>query len=309
MAIALIAQQRESAGLSDFPVPNWPASGVVPGEMKDKYVFVDLAKNEFVLAYPENLGTPAFEKEGPGSIKMARYELLRNVEPVASVAITTNAGKYKYAYTISNAASAKQTIDSWSLVIPDASGDTIKGPAGWFSVLQRGRSFKVKDPKWIKTGAAAIWSFQKPEEVVQVGGKKTGFELESELRPGFTIGYFRKAESIEAKVATSGNIPAPVKEQKDALLAVEYNSKTILMIGPKFAKDVDDKEIAADFVQGITFLERAGTLKPDSEFVKGTLAELNRVSSAGGPAKLTAEPRTEAETEVFNALKASLKLN
>ena len=43
-------QAQETAGLSDFPVPFWPANGVVPQELKDKYVFVDVAANEFVLA-------------------------------------------------------------------------------------------------------------------------------------------------------------------------------------------------------------------------------------------------------------------
>jgi hypothetical protein len=36
---------------------------------------------------------------------------------------------------------------------------------------------------------------------------------------------------------------------------------------------------------------------------------MNRVASAGGPAKLSVQPKTEVETEVFNALKAALKLN
>jgi hypothetical protein len=299
---------QDMVGLPD-PAPAWPASGVVSAELKDKYVFVDSAKNEFVLAYPENLGTPAFEKDGPGAMKIARYELLRNVAPAVSLAVTPAAGKYKYAYTVGNGASAKQSIDQFSVVAPETVGDAIKGPAGWFAIVQKGRSFKVKDPQWIKTGAAVVWSFQKPEEVIQPGAKKTGFELESELRPGFTIGYFRKAESVEVKVATSGNIPAPVKEQKDELLSVEYNSRTVLMLGPKFAAAADEKTIAADFAQGITALTKSGGLNADSEFVKGALSELNRVASAGGPARFTTQPRGDAETEIFNALKISLKVN
>ena len=315
IAVLLIAtvagaqQQQDLLTLPD-PVPAWPANGVVPAEMKDKYVFVDVAKNEFVIAYPENLGTPAFEKDGPGAIKVARYELLRNVAPAPALAVTSAGGnRYKYAYTVANGASAKQSIDSFSVIVPEQVGDAIKPPAGWFGVVQKARAFKVKDPQFIKPGAAAVWSFQKPEEVIQPGSKKTGFELETDLRPGFTIGYFRKAESVEAKVATSGNIPAAVKEQKDTLLAVEHNSKTILMLGPKFNSSADDKAIAADFAQGITMLGRTGALSADSDFVKATVAELNRVASAGGPAKFTAQPRSEVETEIFNALKVSLKVN
>jgi len=316
MIVALIATiaaaqgQQESAALTDFPVPAWPANGVVPAEMKDKYVFVDLAKNEFVLAYPENLGTPTFEKDGPGPLKIARYDLLRNVEPNAVVAVTTlSPGRFKYAYTVGNGAAAKQSLDQFSISTPDTVGAAIKGPAGWFAIVQKGRNFKVSNPDWIKTGAALVWSFQKPEEVIQPGSKKTGFEMESELRPGFTVGYFRKAESVEVRVATSGNIPQVVKDQRDQLLAVEYNSKTIVVIGPKFAKDVDDKVVAADFAKGIEFLGRTGALNAGSDFVKATLTELNRVAGAGSPARFTVQPRTETETEVFNALKASIRVN
>jgi hypothetical protein len=303
-------QQPETAELSDFPVPFWPANGTVPAEPKDKYVFVDLTTNEFVLAYPENLETPNFAKDGPGALKIARYELLRNVEPAVSVAVTVvNPTTYKYVYTIGNGADAKQSIDQFAFSAPAQLGQAIKGPAGWFAIVQKNRTFKVKNPDWIKTGAAAIWSFQKPEEVIHPGSRKTGFELENELRPGFTVGYFRKAESVEVRIAVSGNIPTVVKDQRDQLLALEYNSKTLLMIGPKFTRDTDDRTIASDFLRGITFLGRTKALNPDSDFVKSALAELNRFVSAGPQIRLTAQPRGEVETEIFNALKVSLNLN
>jgi hypothetical protein len=307
--VSFAEQQAVPLALPD-PAPAWPASGVVPPDMKDKYVFVDNEKNEFVVAYPENLGTPTFEKDGPGPLRIARFELLRSVAPAVSVSVSAApGGTYKYAYTIGNGAAAKQSIDQFSIVTPQPA-KSINKPAGWFAVIQGEKTFKVQNPEWIKTGSAAVWSFQKPEAVIQPGGQKSEFELESALRPGFTIGYFRKAESVEVKVAASGtNIPEAVKTQKDELLSLEYNSKTVLMLGPKFAADADDKTIAADFAQGITTLGRTGALSPDSEFVKAAVAELNRVASAGSPAKIAAQPRPGLETEIFNALKVSLKLN
>jgi len=139
-----------------------------------------------------------------------------------------------------------------------------------------------------------------------------GFEVESELRPGFTIGYFRQAESVEAVVAVSGNDPAPVKDQVDLILAVEYNSKTLLLIGPKFDNDADDRAIASDFVEGIGVLGRTGALDPNSEFVKNILNDLKGIQSggaAGSAIKLSAQPRTPRETEILSALKVSLRLN
>src|SRR5262245_51125224 len=214
------AQKDETPGLTDFPVPAWPEDGVVPSELKGHYVFVDLAKNEYVLAYPANLGTPAFDKEGPSALKISRYELLRYVDPAALVDVTRpSPTKYKYAYTITNGPSAKQSIDQWSLVVPlQAGNDAIKKPAGWFAVVQKGRTFKLKNPEWIRNGAAAVWSFEKDTEVIQPGTMKKGFEIESDLRPGFTVGYFRKAASSASVVATSGNVPKPVAVELEALL-------------------------------------------------------------------------------------------
>ena len=246
-------------------------------------------------------------------MKIARYELLRNVDPGVLVEVTHPAPtKYRYAYTITNGPSAKQSIDQWSLVVPlQAGNDPIKQPTGWFAVVQKGRTFKLKNPEWIRNGAAAVWSFEKDTEVIQPGGTKKGFEIESDLRPGFSVAYFRKAPSVASVVATSGNVPKPVKDELDALLTVEYNSKTLLTIGPKFDRAVDDRTVALDFIEGINFLGRSGALDPNSEFVKTALSELKGISPGIGrpAAKLTAQARTPVEAEVLNALKVSLRIN
>ena len=305
-------QPQDPVGLTDFPAPAWPANGVVPAEMKDKYVFVDVAKNEYVVAYPENLASPTFEKDGPGPLKITRLELLRNVQPTVSVSVAANAGKYKYTYNVANTAGAKQSLDQWSMILPKNENPSIKGPDGWFAIIQRDREFKVKNPQWIKTGNAAVWSFRKPEVVIQPGDKKAGFELDSELRPGFTLGYFRKAESVDVTVAASGaSYPPKVKEQVDQLLAVEYNSKTMPVIGPKFDKSADDKTIAADFLTGIDTLTKTGALNTSSGFVSAATEALKGVQANGNgsSAKIASAPTTPLETDIFNAMKVSLHVN
>src|SRR5215471_3672505 len=108
--ISSAQQAQDVVGLTDFPAPPWPANGVVPAELKDKYVFIDLAKNEYIVASPENVASPTFEKDGPGDLKITRLELLRNVQPAVSVTIASaNGGKYRYTYNIANAAGAKQS--------------------------------------------------------------------------------------------------------------------------------------------------------------------------------------------------------
>src|SRR5262249_55558588 len=155
------------------------------------------------------------------------------------------------------------------------------------------------NPEWIHNGAAAVWSFEKDAEVIQPGSTKKGFELESELKPGFTVGYLRKAASVAAVVATSGNVPKAVKDQLDSLLTVEYNSETVLTLGPKFDKAVDDRTVALDFIEGIGFLNRSGALDPNSEFVKNALSELKGISpgASGSALKLASQARTPVETQ------------
>jgi hypothetical protein len=312
LGLTLLAQQQDIVGLTDFPVPAWPQDGIVPESMKDNYVFIDLPKNEYVVAYPENLGTDSF-KDGPGKMKISRYDLLRGVAPSITVAISpANGSGFKYAYSISNESSAKQSIDQWILDLSgDSANDLIQHPDGWFGIVQRNRSFKVRNPEWILTGTAAIWSFEKSEQVIAPGASKKGFEIESELRPGFTVAYVRNSESVDAKVTTQGNIPREVKDQLDQLLLVEYNSRTVLTIGPKFNAKVDDHAIAEDFIQGIFTLSRSGELDLNSDFVRNALSELTAVkpgAAAAGIVKLATPPNTPVETSLVNALKVSLKL-
>src|SRR5215471_8185894 len=149
IAITVAAQQPDVKLNPDFPVPAWPANGVIPADLKSHYVFVDAAKNEYILAYPSNLGSPNFEKDGPGQIQVSRFKLQRDVEPAVNVAIAVSAGgKIKYAYTVVDAPKAKQSIDQWALALPEgaALASTTKQPAGWFGVVQKGRKFTVANP-------------------------------------------------------------------------------------------------------------------------------------------------------------------
>ena len=55
---------------------------------------------------------------------------------------------------------------------------------------------------------------------------------------------------LQGVAASGAGYPPKVKEQVDQLLAVEYNSRTVPVIGPKFDKNTDDKTVAADFIAG-----------------------------------------------------------
>ncbi len=318
-----LAQKSDLVALTDFPVPAWPEDGDVGPDTED-YVFVDLANNEFIVAYPASLeeeegdeeeepeeAEEEAEDEGPPPMRITHYDLLRDVQPALTTTVTdAGSGRYRYAYSVANGPGASQSIDQWALVLPEEGrNSTIQHPEGWFGVIQPNRSFRLKDSTWMPNGAGAIWSFELTENVIEPGTVGTGFELESGLRPGFTVGYFREAESTGAKVATSGYVPDVVKEQMDLILALEYNSRTILMIGPKFDSDADAKAIAEDYIQGIFTLARMGILDLGSDFVRTTLNELTGVEAGSSGARLTATANSRVEIEVLNALKTSLGID
>lgn len=370
-------QQADPVGLTDFPVPAWPAGGidpepgVMPPEFSETYVFLDLENNEYIVAYPVALEEEEEEEEeqqqaqqqqqqqqqgqqargrgrgrggqqqqqargrgrggrgggqqqpaepeepeeepedtGPVPLKITHYDLLRAVEPAVTLAVSEiGSDRYRYTYTLANGPGAMQSIDQWAMAMPlAAAGDAIEHPEGWFGIVQPERTYKLRNPEWIPNGAGAIWSYQNPENVISPGDVATGFELESGLRPGFTVGFFREAESTGVKVATSGYVPDVVKEQMDRLLVLEYNSKTVLTIGPKFDSSADSGAIAEDFIQGIFTLSRMGVLDLGSEFVRTTLNELTGIGPGadGSSIRLTASASSRVETEILNALKVSL---
>src|SRR2546429_3459209 len=54
------------------------------------------------------------------------YKLQRDVDPAVAVAVSpSNGGRFKYAYTVLNGPKAKQSIDQWTLVLPDTAAETV----------------------------------------------------------------------------------------------------------------------------------------------------------------------------------------
>ncbi len=108
---------------------------------------------------------------------------------------------------------------------------------GWSGIVQPNRSFKPKNPEWIGNGSGALWSYQKSGEVLEPGAVTTGSRLRAicgpDSRSGSSVSRNPSGLVVPARVATSGYVPDIVKEQMDRLLGLEYNSKMVLMIGPK----------------------------------------------------------------------------
>src|SRR5678810_443071 len=99
------------------PVPIWPSNGVILKEVSGQYVFYDPSTEEYVIAYPENLGTSESEKN-PGKLLISRFPTTKGAKPSIQFSIIRDQEKYRYTYRIANAAGAKRPITSWYLATP-----------------------------------------------------------------------------------------------------------------------------------------------------------------------------------------------
>ena len=111
-------------------VPAWPKSGVIPPQFATRYVFYDFDTDEFVLAFPENLGRPEFASNH-GALRVYRIPSNRTARAVITFEVVSVQGKYKYAYRVENRIEAKQPIMSWDVVLPDPPDGTITAPPLW----------------------------------------------------------------------------------------------------------------------------------------------------------------------------------
>ena len=318
MTAAVLSQTRFAMS----PVPIWSADGIISPEYQDKYVFWDVESGEAVLAYPANLGTPGYETS-PGDRVIRRFALSRNVEPELSVRVEAiNPLKYRYHYTVKNGSDSRNPIKRWNIVLPRAAlGDVARipeRPEGWVSLTSKAREYAMADAEaeWVHSGATASFSNMDDETRVSAGRKIAGFMLESQLKPGYTLAYFRSSNSPDRP--NGDTLPLEVQKQLGLLMHIEFNSKSLSTLGPKFASDTHEYTIVRDFRSAVTHFIRSGMLDADSPFVTDLMRSFNgyiqTYRSAGvelhefvGPRiAVYIEPETALEVEIAAAVALSL---
>ena len=304
------------------PVPIWSSDGIISPEYQDKYVFFDVETGEAVLAYPANLGTPEYETS-PGDRVIRRFALSRNVEPELSVTVEAiNPLKYRYHYTVKNGSDSRNPIKSWNIVLPRvALGDVARipeRPEGWVSLTMNNRDYAMTDAEadWVHSGATATFGSMADEAQVSAGREIAGFMLESQLKPGYTLAYFRSRNSPDRP--NGDTLPLEVQEQLRSLMRLEFNSKSLPTLGPKYAPDTHEYTIVRDFRTAVTHFIRSGMLDADSPFVTDLMRSFNgyiqTYRSAGvelhefvGPRiRVFIEPETALEVEIAAAVALSL---
>lgn len=251
-----------SAGIS--PVPLYPLDGKIPPDLSGQFVFLDTRTFDLVLSYPT----------GPdANVRTVRtLELATHVEPVVTVSVTkTPAGSYLYRYEVANQPGAKQSIKRWFLPTPEPEApdparvivtDPVRRENGWGRIDR----YSYRPGEWAVRWEREPQSLEKP-------GERIVFSWESPHKPGMVQAFF---QGDVADTRPAGGLPQAVLQQLEVVQQLQFNSKPVLTVGPKYEARTPKLVIAGDFHFFISRSINGRLLRGDSPFVKESLEKLNQ---------------------------------
>jgi hypothetical protein len=312
-APAYAQQPTVATGLS--PAPIWPASGIIPPQMSDRYVFFDPPANQLVLYYPENLGQADFQTN-PGSMRLERIELRDKVQPSVSVNVLRQGGAFVYDYQIANGAGAKQAIARLELVGREMPGDGVmKAPPRWGQAVAAAATNTVS-VKTLGFPLGKRMSWQVSGAGIAPGQALSGFQATSTLLPGITVIQVGAGGSAGLRK----DLPSAVREQAAPMIRPGNNQQTVYTIGPRYSSDDFMLQRVVQFQSSLSRMIRSGALDANSPAIAEAMQVLESYSRAaaqqpnvpldtwtGPPLVFTAVARPGIETEIVNALKMSLR--
>jgi hypothetical protein len=288
------------------PVPLWPQDGDITRLPKGQYVFYDPPSGEYVVYYAGN--TTNSQSAQPTLLRFGTHAL---VDPKTEFAVaSTDNGAFRYTYNISNGSNARQAIQRMSMLIySDSTPRTSQ--ATWTANVG---SSTVRDIAAPTMSAATIdWTPNASSQSIAPGNTVTGFTVDSTSRPGFTTVVFRGAtQSSEYSPAAVASLPNDVQEQVAHVFKTAWDTKTGLVIGPRFSKDASQSEIAQNFLFGIQSLIRDEKLDSSSPFIQSTVRLLSAQLESSDPVAKNAnnlmlsEAKTGLEAMIANALQTAL---
>lgn len=295
---------KTAASLS--PVPLWPQNGDTARLPKGQYVFYDPPSGEYVVYYAGNT------TDGPvAQPTLLRFGAHALVDPAIKFTVaSTGNGIFQYTYDVSNGSHARQSIQKIRMLIYSDSTPRMS-QANWTGNVGSSKTHDVAAPTM--TAATIDWAPNPTSQPIAPGTTVTGFVVDSTSRPGFTTAIFRGAtQSKEYNPAAVASLPNDVQDQAARVFNASWDTKTRLVIGPRFSKDASQADVAQNFLFGIQSFIRDGKLDSSSPFIQSTTrllsAELESSGSNGINASTLAlsEAKPGLETTIANALQIAL---
>ncbi len=313
------------------PVPAYPANGIIPEDLRGRFVFLDEEAGELVLSFPPNFDAENPQESSSGPRVTERAPLAIGTCPSLSAAVRRaedGEGRgYVYRYRLANRSEARLPIIKW--VMPVAGGEALARvvtPPRWFAEDWAGPQGAPHMQNRLD-GLSSTWGDDYRREMrqsmlrrrlrwyihfsrhrLQPGDALPPFGFATATRPGIVRAY---VQGPPRRISSRSSWPETLKDQLWAFQFVENNSLSIATIGPKFPPDADKTTPAADFLDSIEGLVELGELAGESEFVRETLRLLESVAAGGFNAVdfaawPAAEPASAFEAEILAAIRLSL---
>jgi hypothetical protein len=291
---------------SSSQVPAWPKDGKIPPQFVTRYVFYDNDTDEFVIAFPENLGTPEYARSH-GALKIFRVQSNRTARAIITFGVTLVDGKYRYAYRVENRAEARRPVTLWDLVLPQQLEDKIVAPLLWrgaptdTDIPAVGEALGTPGSK----GVVVSWYFDDEHAPIAPGKALDGFVLTTTKKPGITLAYV-----TGGYIENTPDLPDAVESQREIAMSYSGNRQTVPMVGPLFPASTSRAVIAANLFAGINRMVASGQLQAQSPAVREALERLKDYSANVGlqtPMTLNEQGRGAFEKALLNAVVLAMK--
>jgi len=290
------------------PPPVWPGEGALASQPQDRHVFISPEGDAIIVRSPTDWA------RAKGKPAIIRYDLHNRLLPTVLAQMSARPGEYTYNYTIGNGRDAKDIIQIWALVVPDAGyrpgqpappdSDRLSGSDHWNGAHSHPPIMRQVELPDQPRGRIALWLQDEPGRMISPGRSQTGFRIESSCRPGFTTALFGSGESPNI----DQEFPNEIFAQLDSYEDPTWIYVPALTFGPMFCGEMPRAAIVQNMISGIKRSIETGRLKSTSEFARDALARLNVLSAADSttaPA-IASPPSGEFEEEIFTALQLSL---
>jgi len=272
------------------PVPIW--NEVAPPEKPG--AFFDPSQNQVVLAIP----TP-----GNANLRWLRYDIPNGANAAVEFSVqASSAGSIQYTYSLNDDPRAPQRSKRFRMLLPAHDSSLVTSSNVWQFETE---STTLPDrTATVRAGTMRFASWRDPASgEAKVSGLRLA--LESTYLPGFVDSFIEGQVKNPLTPEVVSNLPADIRQQAQQFLEPGIGNTPQFLIGPLFRPDTRKTVIAANYHFGISLLQRAGRIRPDSPYAKQLLDSLSTFLTAGytpAPTMPSTAPSSPLEQVIHQAL-------
>ena len=240
-------------------LPSWQLSIGNSAKLGDKFVFRDDDTQELVILLAPDPAALLMKQ------KLLRYRPQNQVKATISQTISPVPEGYAYRYSVTNGQGARLAIDAWSMVVGKSNLPMIPSHPRWAKVYLKDTSVEQSAIPGVEAGRAVYWGSRiEGASMIDPGTQSDGFSVRSPLLPGFTTANVKGGEPL----STPGELPRQVGDQLIPLMKMKESTQSVVVLGPRFQRDVSRQAIAADYRKGLGALKKEGRIDVNSPFVR-----------------------------------------